>query len=460
MRRRRSGPGDFASNPLMVGSVILLAGIIGMIISYSANKGLPFVPTYEVKVGVPDAAELVAGSSEVRAGGARVGLVKDVAAVPAHGKIPAYARLTLALDKGTRHLPLDSTVQVRPRSILGAKYVDLRFGRQTRTVPVGGELALKQGRPVVELDEAFNTFDAETTRGIQRTVTALGNGLAGRGTVLNEAVGAAGTLVPALGRVLEVVVAPSTDLTGFLQNAGRVARALVPVAPQLGSLFDSGATTLAAIDAAGSSLGRSIAELPATEDVGTRSLNRLDPVLADAAAIAREIRPGTRVLPNASRLLDRALVASTPVLKRTHSLTTRLSATLSAFDRLARDKAFGSKLAALIPLTGHLGSALGVLAPAQTQCNILGLWTRNINSTISEGDSAGAWLRFAPMLGVSQMFQSSSPSTDLHVTPTPHENTSECEAGNEPFSAGQVIGNPAGNQRNTVPTTTRPGSAR
>jgi virulence factor Mce-like protein len=442
---------------LLVGSVILLAGIIGMIISYSANKGLPFVPTYEVKVGVPDAAELVAGSSEVRAGGARVGLVKEVDAVPAHGKTPAYARLTLALDKGTRHLPLDSTVQVRPRSILGAKYVDLRFGKKLRTVPVGGELPLSQGRPVVELDEAFNAFDPETTRGIQRSVTALGNGFAGRGTQLNEAVGALGTLIPGLERVLAVVIQPGTDLAGFLQNAGRIARALVPVAPQLGSLFDSGATTLAAIDSAGSALGDSIAELPATEDVGTRALDRIDPVLADAAAIAREIRPGTRVLPSASRSLDRALVATTPVLKRTHGLTTQLSTTLSAFDRLARDKAFGSKLSELIPLTGHLGSALSVLAPAQTQCNILGLWTRNINSTISEGDSAGSWLRFAPMLGLTQMFQSASPASDLHVNLTPHENASECEAGNEPYSAGQAIGNPPGNQRRTVPLTTRPG---
>ena len=81
------------SNPLLMGSIIIVIGLVGLVLSYNAHRGLPFVPTYDVSVDVPDAAELVAGSSEVRIGGARVGLVQSVRAMPGHDGRPAFSRL-------------------------------------------------------------------------------------------------------------------------------------------------------------------------------------------------------------------------------------------------------------------------------------------------------------------------------------------------------------------------------
>ena len=57
-------------------------------------------------------------------------------------------------------------------------------------------------------------------------------------------------------------------------------------------------------------------ELPPTETVGTRTLTRLTPVLADAAAITREVRPATRIIGRASGRLSAALRESTPPLRR------------------------------------------------------------------------------------------------------------------------------------------------
>jgi ABC-type transporter Mla subunit MlaD len=41
------------------------------------QTGLPFVPTYQIKAEMPNGAKLVKGN-EVRAGGFRVGIVKDI----------------------------------------------------------------------------------------------------------------------------------------------------------------------------------------------------------------------------------------------------------------------------------------------------------------------------------------------------------------------------------------------
>ena len=42
-----------------------------------------------------------------------------------------------------------------------------------------------------------------------------------------------------------------------------------------------------------------------------------------------------------------------------------------------------------------------------------------------------------PLLGTAQMFQASTPSTDLHLNIYPKENSSECQAGNEVYSGSQ-----------------------
>ena len=61
---------------MLVGAVTLLVSIVAVFLSYNANSGLPFVPTYDLKASVPNAANLVRGN-EVRIGGARVGTVEQ-----------------------------------------------------------------------------------------------------------------------------------------------------------------------------------------------------------------------------------------------------------------------------------------------------------------------------------------------------------------------------------------------
>ena len=118
MRRRRAqlSAGDLAGNPILVGTVALLVTLVAVFLAYNANRGLPFVPTYQISVDLPDAAELVRGD-DVRIGGGRVGQVLQITAMPAPRGAKPYARLKLALEKAQEPLPMDTTVQVRPGSI-------------------------------------------------------------------------------------------------------------------------------------------------------------------------------------------------------------------------------------------------------------------------------------------------------------------------------------------------------
>ena len=71
--RGRGGGSSLAASPVLVGAVTVLVTIVAVFLSYNANSGLPFVPTYDLKANLPNAAQLVKGF-EVRIGGARVGV--------------------------------------------------------------------------------------------------------------------------------------------------------------------------------------------------------------------------------------------------------------------------------------------------------------------------------------------------------------------------------------------------
>ena len=68
MNRRRGS--SLAGSPLLIGAITTLIVIVAVFLSYNANNGLPFVPTYNIKVALPQASGLQP-SNQVRIGGTR-----------------------------------------------------------------------------------------------------------------------------------------------------------------------------------------------------------------------------------------------------------------------------------------------------------------------------------------------------------------------------------------------------
>src|SRR3954451_17397452 len=114
------------ASPVLVGAVTVLIVIVGVYLAYNANKGLPFVPTYDLKAEIPNGQKLIEGN-EIRLGGFRVGVVNKMQPETkmVDGKPKAIALVDMKLDKDVDPLSLDSRVAVRPRSALGLKYLDI-----------------------------------------------------------------------------------------------------------------------------------------------------------------------------------------------------------------------------------------------------------------------------------------------------------------------------------------------
>ena len=452
MRAQRDR-GSLISSPIVVGSITTLVTLVAVFLSYNANEGLPFVPTYQVTVEVQDAAGLVEGN-EARIGGKRVGVIKNIVAKKRRDGAP-IAELSLNLDLKAGPIKDDSRVTVRPRSTLGLKYLELTPGRRGDDLPEGGRLTLARSRPVVDLDEVINTFDASTRHAMQVGVGELGPGLSGRGVDFNAALVEGPELFERLEAVMANLADPRTRLGALVPALERVASAVAPVTPQLGRMISSADVTFGALARVREPLGQTIGELPATEAQAIRTLRVARPLLADATLLLRDARPGTRLLPTATVQLDRTIDTGLPVLRRTLTLADELKGTLRAVEKLSLQRSTSTTLRKLDTTLKIARPVVDWVAPMQTRCNYLGLWTRNVNSSISEGDANGNWFRTLVVANPDEFRSAAKPAADLHANPYPHTGQNgECEAGNEDYSPGrQLIGNPPGNQgTSTEPT--------
>ena len=475
MRATRRAASDIFDNPILIGTITILIAIVAVYLSYIAENGLPFIPTYNINVDVANASELVK-NADVRIGGARVGQVLTIVPEP-RGTDPGwpqpFARLGLALNTSLKPLPYDTRYQVRLASVLGGKYLEIIPGsdRNTSSTPAlsdGGTFHLSDVKgqvqhniPFVDLDTAFDTFGPKTQKGIREATSELGDALAGRGTQFNDAIYGLHSLIGPLDNLLRLFAAPSTHLSEFISGLSATTSALAPVAPTISALLADGATTFQALDVP--ALGTTIDQLPSTEAVGTTVLTNALPVLDDAAVITQELKPSAALLPLAANRLDTILHYATPAFRKVPALASSLQTALVTVDSLAREpastdtfKVLGSSDLATFGSSAFvgLGAILRVVAPAQFACNTVGLWTANFDSALSEGDSTAGWLRFAPIIDLPEMLPASSPAADLHDNYYPIEDSSQCQAGNEPYTPGRLIGNPA--HTSTVSENTTP----
>jgi virulence factor Mce-like protein len=459
---KRRGPAALTGSPVLIGAVTTLVTIVAVFLAYNANNGLPFVPTYNLKAELPNAANLVKGN-DVRIGGERVGSVSDIQPVH-HADGRDTAVISMKLEKRVDPLPVDSTILVRPRSALGLKYVEITPGRAGSGFQAGSTVPLSQARPhPVEIDEVLNMFNQRTRAGQQKTIQGFGDALTGRGQDLNEAIQALRPLFRDLQPVAANPSSRQTQLSRFFPALGRAASIVAPVAQTQADLFSNLDITFTALaGVARPFIQETISKGPPTLDTVTAQLPQQRPFIRNLTAFMSELRPGVAVLPRTAPVLAGALAAGAKALPETPPMNRRLEGTFRALQRFSTDPLVPRGVHQLTHTFQSLRPTLDFLTPVQTTCNYVTLWLRNVASLLSVGDANGTWQRFiqvaTPTGPNNEGGPSSAPANDpnnaanhLHANPYPNTaspgQTRECEAGNEPYLAGKtVIGNTPGNQ--------------
>lgn len=381
----------------LIGAIAVLVLLLGTFLAYNANRGLPWVPSKLITVEVKDAANIVPGN-EVRIGGTRVGIVaKQKARRYENGRVTAL--LELKLDQTTQPIPVDTTVLIRARSLLGLKYVELTRGTDSKTFAWGSRVPLKNATPdPVEIDQLLNTFNEDTRTGITQFVTAFGDTLAGRGSVIALLIDDAEPLARNLVPVAKVLADEQNGFVALLDSISRFTGELAAAGDATGGLFRGLNATAAGLADADAAFDETLRTAPEAFDATAKALATTRANLAPQVNFARRLRPSIANIARGAGDLADATVGANRALADTPRFARDFGTLLTQLDATAKDAVVNRGLEGITAFDQSAEPLVKSLAAAQLRCSYPSLLFRGLASATSGGLSVGNWLTVTPYL--------------------------------------------------------------
>ena len=381
----RRGSASIAANPVLIGAATTLVVLVAVFLAYNANSGLPFVPTYQLKAEVPNAANLVVGN-DVRIGGTRVGTVDDDHAGRPQGRLGRRAARPQARDDdqaAARRLDRDRPPAVRARA-------------EVRADHAGAQRARVRGRRDHPASARRRRRRSSSTRSSTRSTTARARPRAQHRRVRHGVRRPRGRPQPRDRGLRPAAAEPRAGHAEPVGPADAAAR-LLP-----------GARADAARDRRAGGRDPGLPRSQPRHDV-RRARHRRAPLQESIRGGPPRSTPATRALPQPgrswpntegavpraaagrARAADRradladALEIGTPALKRSEQFNARLVPTFQSLERFADDPLVALGVSDLTTTAQILNPTIATLTPAQTVCNYITLWFRNVGEPAQRG---------------------------------------------------------------------------
>lgn len=315
-RRRRRGllRGRAAGKPrspwftLAVGFGVLGVAIVMFYVGFRAPNTIPGRSYYTVYAVMHDADNLE-DHYEVRIGGELAGQVLSTAIVRHEAKIE--------MQLAAKYKPLrsDTRIEIRLRSAVGIRYLDLIPGTHGTPLANGAVLPASQTSTPVNLDQVLDTFNGPTRKGTDNFVGELGAGLAGQGDNVNQTLAQAPAFVTALGSVSSAVNARPQAMRNLITGAQGAAAAFDPVRTQLADGFTPENEALQPFVVRRPAVDATLDQAPPTLSTASAELPQVRALLAQVQGLAQAARPTLSTAPGALRKTTTLLVSAKPGLR-------------------------------------------------------------------------------------------------------------------------------------------------
>ena len=362
--------------------------VVAVFLAYNANQGLPFVPTTALRFQVTNGANLLPGNEVREGGGPRIGIVTEMKPIRLEdGTVAAEA--TMKLDQKAGDVPIDTTLNLRPRSVLGLKYVELTRGTSKKTFDDGDTLPEENVTYPVEIDDFNRIFDRRTREAVQTNLQGFGNTFANRGLSLNQTIQTLPRFLTHLTPVAETLADDRTNLRRFFKELGDAARIVSPIADRYAHQFEAGADTFEAWSRFPDRLRKTIRDNAPTMRVGIHSFRVQRPFLRDTAAFSHSLRRATEVMPGALPPITDALKTGIPVLKKQPLYNDDLRRSLGALEELMGDDRTLYALRGVTRLVDIVNPLIRFVGPYVTVCNYFNYSWSNVGEHLTEPDPTG-----------------------------------------------------------------------
>lgn len=308
--------------PWIVGIVSILLISIGLAVAFSVNKFEALRGVQTISADLRDAAGLQVGN-EVRVAGVKIGKITDI------NLRPGAARVEMEVEDDVL-LPLETRLEVKLKTLLGQKFIDLQFPRGYLAAASGGNdpsgatagyladgdvIPRSQTRVPFEIYEAANEGTALLEGIDKRALRRMINVLATTVTDSKEELGRA---VVALDRAGKVLSPKSREISSLLRNTEKVTATLAAGDQDIEGILTRGAdvlgvlaerretisSLLAATNDLTLNLGLLIRDARGSLELGVTDLNR---ILASVEAETASIDAALSELGTAQEMFGRPL---------------------------------------------------------------------------------------------------------------------------------------------------------
>src|SRR5258708_11236692 len=147
------------------------------------------------------------------------------------------ADVDLQLSSAFKPLRSDSRIEIRLRSAIGVRYVEIIPGTHGAPLPNGATIQPAQTSSPVDLDQVLATFDPQTRARTRDLLGELGTGVGGQGQAVNNVLGSAPGFLSSLGSVSAAINARPGATQAFISSTQAAAAAVDPVRDNLANGF-------------------------------------------------------------------------------------------------------------------------------------------------------------------------------------------------------------------------------
>lgn len=274
-------------NAIMVG-IFAIVCVVGMeFLAINIGQPNPLSADYQVHAVFTDA-DGVPTAADVRVAGVQVGKVTTVSHDPNN---PGFTVVTLQISNGNA-VPVYSNgfATVRPKTLLGEKYVDLTVGSRNSGEPIadGGYLPQARTSKDVENDEIFNAFDAQTREQQKVVLQELDKATQGRAGDVQAILPQLTQIVQDLSPLAKVYEKDNPQVDNIFVNFDTLMQTLADEHEQLAGLLANGNAALGAIAQRDDAL---IATLKGYSDVANEFNTAMAPTVNEQRASLEKLAP-------------------------------------------------------------------------------------------------------------------------------------------------------------------------
>jgi phospholipid/cholesterol/gamma-HCH transport system substrate-binding protein len=295
--------------------VVLSIVVSGFILSHE-RLNLPFISqsTFPLNAEFSSAKAVTAGQGQtVNVSGVVIGSIGGVKLSP-----DGTADVQMNIDSQYSHLiHTDATALLRPKTGLDDMYVELMPGTPKAPVAKAGfTLPVSATNPVVDPDEVLSLLDADTRQYLELLINGAGQGLRGHGG--SELAKLLERFLPThqdLARLNKVVAERGDALRSLIHNLQVLNTSLATKRFQIAQLVASSAKVFNAFANANQGVSRSVADLPATLNQATATLQKVQKFANLLAPATRNLLPAVRAIPAANAATIGLAKPITPVLR-------------------------------------------------------------------------------------------------------------------------------------------------